>query len=73
MDAKETAMSYLEPYTAQDYSAWVEDKIMTEGETRLIENTLGLVGEAESVHEMIRNAMYDLDDVSIKSMEVEEL
>lgn len=27
----------------------------------------------ESVTEMIRNAMYDLDDVKIKSMEVEEL
>ena len=33
--------------TPIDYSYWVEDKIVTEGDTRLIENTLGLVGEAE--------------------------
>ena len=26
----------------QDYSYWVEGKIVTEGETRLVENTLGL-------------------------------
>ena len=26
-----------------NYSQWVEGKIMTEGNTRLIENTLGLV------------------------------
>ena len=32
-----------------------------------------VVDRIESVSEMIRNAMYDLDEVTIKEMEVEEL
>jgi len=42
------AMADVNP---QDYSYWVEGKIVTEGETRLVENTLGLVGEAGEVAE----------------------
>jgi len=48
----------------QDYSYWVEGKIVTEGETRLVENTLGLVGEAGEVAEKIKKMMRDSNRIS---------
>lgn len=53
---------------ADRYSAWVEEKILTYGDERLVENILGLVGEsgevAEKIKKLIRdNSRFTNDDI----------
>ena len=54
------------------YSDWVEGKIITEGQTRLIENALGLLGEAGEVAEKIKKKFRDNNRIEPKEI-VKEL
>tara|TARA_R110000744_G_scaffold322241_1_gene428284 strand:- start:2102 stop:2458 length:357 start_codon:yes stop_codon:yes gene_type:complete len=45
--------------TPMEYSYFVEGKIMTSGNDRLIENVLGLVGESGEIAEKLKKAIRD--------------
>ena len=53
-----------------DYAEFVESMILTEGPDRLVENTLGLVGEAGEVAEKIKKKVRD-GNIDIQGLQKE--
>ena len=45
--------------TPMEYSYWVESKIITDGQDRLVENVLGLCGETGEVAEKLKKVIRD--------------
>ena len=54
--------------TLDQYADFVESKILTEGDIRLIENVLGLVGESGEVAEKLKKMIRDKQEVKVEDM-----
>lgn len=55
----------------KQYSDFVESMILTEGDERLVENTLGLVGEAGEVAEKIKKIVRDKNKMDKEALKKE--
>jgi len=53
------AFQTTEPIKLEDYAEWVEKKMVTSGDTRFLENTLGLIGETGEFFEKLKKHKRD--------------
>jgi NTP pyrophosphatase (non-canonical NTP hydrolase) len=54
--------------TLDQYAEFVESKILTSGDVRLIENVLGLVGESGEVAEKLKKMIRDKEEMKVEDM-----
>jgi NTP pyrophosphatase (non-canonical NTP hydrolase) len=53
------AFQTIEPIKLEDYAEWVENKMITTGEKRFLENTMGLIGETGEFFEKLKKHKRD--------------
>ena len=53
------AFQTTEPIKLEDYAEWVENKMITTGEKRFLENTMGLIGETGEFFEKLKKHKRD--------------
>ena len=74
-------MGYFEAFEQKkriyldDYAEWVENKIVTTGDKRILENTMGFIGETGEFFEKIKkhvrdNTPLDKDSVALEAGDV---
>ncbi len=74
-------MGYFEAFEQKkrmyldDYAEWVENKIVTTGDKRILENTMGFIGETGEFFEKIKkhvrdNTPLDKDSVTLEAGDV---
>ena len=53
------AFQTTEPIKLEDYAEWVENKMITTGDKRFLENTMGLIGEIGEFFEKLKKHKRD--------------
>ena len=53
------AFQTTEPIKLEDYAEWVENKMITTGDKRFLENTMGLIGETGEFFEKLKKLKRD--------------
>ena len=70
-------MGYFEAFQSakavdlEDYAEWVEDKMITSGDKRFLENTMGLIGETGEFFEKLKKHKRDDTPLDKKGITLE--
>jgi NTP pyrophosphatase (non-canonical NTP hydrolase) len=65
------AFDEVKEISLSDYAEWVENKIVTTGEKRLLENTMGFIGEVGEFFEKIKKHVRDNTPLDKDGVELE--